>query len=306
MKKLFSLILILISSLICFGCQPNDDKVNIIAVSFSDYEFAKQVVGNLDYYNVHYLLKNGEDAHSYQATFKDKMLFSKAKMVVYSGEDSTSWIDGLITNDCKKVKYSEFLTSICLNEHENQESEEHDHNHLVDEHYYLSIKNAILITNKIVDTLSQIDSMHSRIFAENGNLFIQNLTQLDIEYQVLENSNIPLVVADRQPFSYLFNDYNIKYFSAFTGCSSEIDCSFPTIVNLANKLNEYSVNHILVTESGGLEIANSVIEQSKRSAIEILRLNSMQSIKQKDNNSYIEICKQNLNVLKKCLGVNNG
>lgn len=305
MKKFISLILILISSLFICGCQTYDDKIDIIAVSFSDYEFTKQVVGELDYYSVHYLLANGQDAHSYQATFKDKMLFSKAKMVVYSGGDSTAWIDGLISNDCKKVKYSEFLTPICLDGHDNEESEEHDH--LVDEHYYLSIKNAITITNKIVNVLSQIDQMHSRIFAENGNLFIRNLQQLDSEYESLklsENSNV--LVADRQPFTYLFNDYNINCFSAFTGCSTEIDCSFETIVNLANKLNEYNLNNVLVTENGSLDIANSVISQSKKQNVQILRLNSMQAIKQKDNKSYIDICYENLTVLKTCLGVNNG
>ena len=303
MKKFISLILILISSLFIYGCQPNDDKIDIIAVCFSDYEFTKEVVGNLDYYSVHYLLANGEDAHSYQATFKDKMLFSKAKMVVYSGGDSTSWIDGLISSDCKTVKYSEFLEEICLDEHE---TDEH-HDHLVDEHYYLSIKNAITITSKIVDALSQIDQMHSRMFAENGNLFIRNLQQLDSEYETLkesENSNV--IVADRQPFAYLFKDYNINCFSAFTGCSTEIDCSFERIVYLANKLNEYSLNNILVTENGRLDIANSVISQSKKQNVQILRLNSMQSIKQKDNATYLNICYENLNVLKTCLGVKNG
>ncbi len=303
MKKFISFILILISSCFIFGCQSSDDKIDIIAVSFSDYEFTKAVVGNLDYYNVHYLLKDGQDGHSYQATFKDKMLFSKAKMVVYSGGDSTSWIDGLIMSDCKKVKYIEFLLPICLDAHDTGEH----HNHLVDEHYSLSIKNAIIITNKIMEELSQIDQMHSRIFAENGYLYINRLQQLDSEYESLKTGeNHYVIVADRQPFSYLFNDYDINCFSAIKGCSTEIDCSFSTIVGLANKLNEYSLTNILVTENGSLDIANSVIKQSGKQNIQILRLNSMQSIKANSNTSYIEICNQNLNVLKTCLGVNNG
>ena len=66
MKRLVCFILTIISSFFIFGCTSSDDnKINIVAVSFSDYEFCKQVTQNLDYFNVHYLLKNGEDAHSY-------------------------------------------------------------------------------------------------------------------------------------------------------------------------------------------------------------------------------------------------
>ncbi len=302
MKKFISILLIILSSIFNIGCSnENDDKINIIALSFSDYEFTKAIVDGFDYYNVHYLLAGGQDGHSYQATFKDKMLFSKAKMVVYSGGDSTSWVDELVSNDCVKIKYSEFLTGVCLDEHDDGEH----HDHLVDEHYSLSIKNAIIITNKIKDALSELDQKHSRLFAENSDLFIRNLQTLDEEYQTLNTSKY-LIIADRQPFTYLFNDYNIKYFSAFKGCSTEIDCSFSTIVDLANKLNEYSLNDVLVLENSSLDIANSVISQSAKQNVRVLRLNSMQSIKEKDNKSYIEIMQQNFQVLKTCLGVNNG
>ena len=306
MKRLVCFILTIISSFFIFGCTSSDDnKINIVAVSFSDYEFCKQVTQNLDYFNVHYLLKNGEDAHSYQATFQDKMLFSKADLVVYSGGESTAWIDSLLSNDCKVVKYSEFLTPICLDDQTEDHSEEH--NHLVDEHYTLSIKNAIKIVEEIEKSLSEIDKKHSRLFAENAYLYTQNLQALDSEYEILKSGETStVIVCDRQPFSYLFNDYNITCFSALKGCSSEIDCSFSTIVDLADKLNEYSLNSVLVTESAKLDIANSVISRYGKSGVQILTLNSMQSIKLSDNKNYIDICRENLQVLKNCLGVNNG
>ncbi len=304
MKRLVCFVLTIISSLFILGCTSSDDnKINIVTVSFSDYEFCKQVTQNLDNYNVHYLLKNGEDAHSFQATFQDKMLLSKANLVVYSGGESTSWIDTLIPTNCKVVKYSEFLTPICLDgDHHDEE-----HNHLIDEHYSLSIKNAIKIVKKIETSLSEIDQDKSSIFEENANLYIQNLQELDLEYEILKTSETStVIVCDRQPFSYLFNDYDITCFSAIKGCSSEIDCSISTIVELSNKLNENSLNSVLVTESAKLDIANSVINNCGKDGVQILTLNSMQSIKLSDNKNYIDICRENLQVLKICLGVKNG
>ncbi len=304
MKKIICFILTIIFSLFIFGCSKSEDnKLNIVAVSFADYEFSKVLCENLDYINVHYLLKNGEDSHSYQATFQDKMLFSKADLVVYSGGESVKWVDELIPNTSKKVVYSEFLTPFYL-DHDETCNHENEHNHTVDEHYSLSIKNSILIVRKIKETLSEIDEMHSRIFSINGDLYINQLNLIDQKYQTLKSGQV--IVADRQPFNYLFNDYGVKCSSAFSSCSAEIDCSFATIVELANKLNEFSLKNILVTENGSLDIASSVISKSGATGVSILRLNSMQSIKINSNLTYLDICKQNYEILKTCLGVNNG
>ena len=45
-----------------------------------------------------------------------------------------------------------------------------------------------------------------------------------------------LLFADRFPFRYLAEDYGIKYFAAFSGCSAETEASFETVEFLTEKV----------------------------------------------------------------------
>ena len=56
----------------------------------------------------------------------------------------------------------------------------------------------------------------------------EKLEKLDSSYrEVCENAGRKLVVvADRYPFRYLFDDYGIDYYAAFPGCSSETDAGY--------------------------------------------------------------------------------
>ena len=182
--------------------------------------------------------------------------------------------------------------------HEDEHSHEHHHDHHhEDEHVWLSIKNAQLICKAIEEKLSEIDSKNKNLYAKNLNNYLQKLTNLDNEYtkEINSSKDRTLIFADRFPFRYLTEDYDLDYYAAFTGCSADAEASFDTIVFLVKKLDELNINSVFtLTDSDG-KIARTIIENSKKD-IKILKLNSMESVNkdQAQEATYIDYMKDNL------------
>ena len=128
----------------------------------------------------------------------------------------------------------------------------------------------------------------------------------DAEYeQVVENATTKtLLFADRFPFRYLLDDYDLNYYAAFPGCSADIEASFYTITFLANKIDQLDLKSIFVIDQTNLKIAQTVKDNTKKKNQKIMYLDSLQSVddqKIKDGYSYLKAMKYNLKVLKKAL-----
>ena len=100
------------------------------------------------------------------------------------------------------------------------------------------------------------------------------------------------------------DDYGIKYYAAFVGCSAETEASFETVSFLAKKMDELGLKHVMTIEGPDKTIAATVIENTKDKNQDVLALNSMQSVTTKDiegGETYLGVMQQNLEVLKKAL-----
>ena len=192
-------------------------------------------------------------------------------------------------------------------------AEEHEHHHHHDEdvendeHVWLSLKNAEIIVQKIAEELSKLDAVHAAIYKQNADTYIAQLQSLDAEYREAVNGAVRKTVlfGDRFPFRYLVDDYGIKYYAAFVGCSAESEASFETIAFLAGKMDAESLPVIFTIENSNGKIAKAVLAASKKSQnSQILILNSMQSVTEKqiaEGIDYLSLMKSNLEVLKKAL-----
>ena len=132
------------------------------------------------------------------------------------------------------------------------------------------------------------------------------MTALDGEYKdVIDNaSRRVLLFGDRFPFRYLFDDYGLKYFAAFKGCSAETEASFKTIKFLADKLSEEKLPYVIKLEGGNGKIASAIIENSEEKNAKVETMYSIQAVGNdeiKKGASYLDYMKKNLEVLKKVL-----
>ena len=188
-------------------------------------------------------------------------------------------------------------------EDEDEHDEHHHHHHdevEMDEHVWLSLKNAKLVCNEICENLKKLSPKYADKFDENLKAYIEKLDALDKKYfEELSNQKFDTVLfGDRFPFRYLVDDYNLKYYAAFVGCSQESEASFETIVFLANKVDELGLNSIFTLSDSDHKIAETIKENTKTKTQKIRVLNSLESVSSSDNTSYLEIMEENLDTLK--------
>ena len=300
--------------------EHNTEKIRIVTTIFPVYDWVNNILGdNADNADVSMLINDGIDLHSYQPSSEDIEKISKCDMFIYVGGESDEWVKDAIKSSGNKkmvvINLIDKLGNAVKNEEtvegmqeKDEHAEEHDHDEEAetDEHIWLSLRNASFLTKNISDELIAIDKDNEEIYKNNTVSYIKALQDLDSQYKkaVSNASNKTLLFGDRFPFRYLTEDYGLSYYAAFSGCSSESDASFETVIFLAKKTDELSLSSILTLEKSDQKIAKAIIKNTKDKDQEILTMDSMQSVTSKDADSdyaYLSVMKNNLDVLKQAL-----
>ena len=301
--------------------SKNADKLNILCTTFPQYDWTREILGkHIDNVNLTYLLDNGVDLHSYQATADDIVKIANCDMLIYVGGESDSWVDDALKDAVNKdmivinlvgalgdaVKEEEAVEGM-EEEHEDEAAgDEHEDEAEIDEHVWLSLKNAQVLCNNIATKLGEIDSKSAADYLTNAKAYNEKLSALDAKYQEAVNSGAQKTVlfGDRFPFRYLVDDYGLSYYAAFAGCSAETEASFETIAFLSKKVDELGVKSIISIEGTQHKIAQTVMQNTKDKNQKLLSLDSMQSITSsniQNGATYLSIMEKNLEVLKEAL-----
>ena len=313
-----ALLLALVLIFVTNACGYAKSKIKVISTIFPMYDWTREIIGNQnDNIDLTLLVGNGVDLHSYQPSIQDIAKISTADLFIYVGGESDVWVKDALKNKKNKnmivlnlmeilgdsVKEEEIVEGMEAEEECEDEDEEEEIEY--DEHVWLSLKNAKVICKAISAALCQKDSENAVKYKTNLSTYIANLDDLDAAYStaVKSSSKNTLIFGDRFPFRYLVDDYGLKYYAAFVGCSAETEASFKTVIFLAKKMDELDSNYIFKIESGDSKLAKTIIQNSSKKNAQVLILDSMQSVtaKQAQSTSYLKIMNENLNVLKQGL-----
>lgn len=307
MKIKFFIFLIIIS-LTLTSCSSGSEeaagKINILCTAFPQYDWVKNITKDSPNVNVDLIIKNGIDIHSFQPSAEDIIKIYESDLFIFNGGNSEIWVyDALKDKNVESINISKSLGSYVLNEEIKEGMQAQNEEDEVDEHFWLSLKNAERVCDVILEKLCSLDPQNSQAYISNAEAYKNALSELDKEYEEI-NFEKPVVFADRFPFLYMANDYDIDYYAAFPGCSAETSASFETVIFLAEKINEYDIKSVGVTENSDKSIAQAVIDNTADKNQEIIVFDSMQSISTdeiENGRSYISIMKENLEAFKKTL-----
>lgn len=293
-----------------FACAEvkKNDKLKIVCTVLPLYDFCREIVGS----NANIVLLSGSssDYHSYEPTATDILEISSCDIFVYIGGTSESWVDKTIAasgnGNITKVRTMSLVELLPIGGEEH-DHDEHEHEHdedEADEHIWTSIKNAILIAEGICDAVCTADEENRSTYEENCRKYGNKLSSLDEEYRkCIEESPIKeLVFADRFPFAYLANDYDIECHAAFTGCSSESEASFEVMASLINEVKEKSLPAVIMIEGSKGDIADTVC---KATGVKKLTMDSCQSAANdtiEKTDIYYNAMRNNLEILREALG----
>lgn len=199
----------LITTFTCLGAiafnttttAQNNSSPKIVTTFLPVHLFTKAVVGDTG--EVDILISPGAEVHDYQATPDDAKLLSEADVLVENGLGIEEFLSGLIANagnsNLQQITASEGIEVIEgehdeheeeeeHNEHghEEHEGEEHGHGHHHEEgdpHVWLDPVLAQQQVATIRDGLIAIDPNNADSYRTNADAYIQQLQQLDSEFQ---------------------------------------------------------------------------------------------------------------------------
>ena len=290
------------------------DEISIVTTIFPEYDWVMNILGdNPAGAKVSMLLDNGVDLHSFQPTAEDIMKISDCDLFIYVGGESDEWMEDVLEEAVNKdmivINLLETLGDSVKEEEIVEGMKGHDHDHEepeFDEHVWLSLRCASTLTDSIAKALETIDSANADLYKKNADAYIAKLSELDKKYEetVSKAATKTLLFGDRFPFRYMTDDYGLEYYAAFVGCSAETEASFETISFLANKVDELNLHAIMTIEGDNHKIAQTIADTATASDIEILTMDSMQSVTSKDvdaGTTYLKIMEDNLAVLEKAL-----
>ena len=321
MKRMISLLCLVIGLLpMLAGCgnqtgdaTNTDASLQIVCTIFPEYDWVGSVLGeNPAHANVTLLLDNGVDMHSFQPSAKDILTISDCDLFVYVGGESDAWVeDALQEAKNKDMRVLNLIDILGENTKEealapSMEAEEASGDADIDEHVWLSIKNASLFVEAISEALCTMDDANKTTYQSNAADYIKSLNDLDQKYQTAANTSSlkTLLFGDRFPFRYLVDDYALSYYAAFPGCSAETEASFETITFLAQKVDELSLPCVLVIEGSDQKVAETIVKSTAEKELPIRVLDSMQATTFDDANNgttYLSIMEENLSVIQEAL-----
>ena len=339
MKKITALLLALMMLAgVLAGCgKPKDagkaGKLKVVTTIFPEYDWVRAILGDkAENAEVTMLLDNGVDLHSYQPTADDIVKISDCDLFVYVGGESDGWVENALKNAANRnmkvinllevlgdsVKTEETVEGMQEDGHdhghshdehdeEHDEAEGHDHGEEKDEHVWLSLKNAQALCVTLADALCAIDPDSKNTYIANAAAYRDKLAALDADYKAAVDgaAHKTVLFGDRFPFRYLVDDYGLRYYAAFAGCSAETEASFETVSFLAKKVDELGLPCVLTIEGAQHRIAETIVQNTAGKNQKVLTMDSMQSTTSKDvanGATYLSVMEKNLSVLKEALG----
>ncbi len=296
-------------------------KLKIVTTIFPEYSWTKEMLGS-NGKNVELVLltKKGADMHSYQPSAEDILRIAGCDLFIYVGGESDKWVDKALKeggNPKRKVvnlmkllgdraKAEESVEGMEKHEHD---KDKHHHDEVeYDEHVWLSLKNAEIACKAIAEELAALDPKNAETYRANYEAYSKKLVALDAKYkETVDKATVKVILfGDRFPFRYLADDYGLKYYAAFKGCSAETEASFQTVAFLAGKMDELHLPAVLTIEGRQHKLAQTIVENTKAKNQKVLTLNSMQAVPEaeiKKGITYLSVMEDNLKVLREALSV---
>ena len=297
--------------------KKDNGKLTVVATVFAEYDFLRNIAG--DAINLEMLMLPGADLHAFDPSPKDIMKVQEADLFVTIGGESDAWADKIVDSidnaklqtirlmDCvDHVVEEEVVEGMEVEEHEHEEEadhEEHEEEKSFDEHVWTSPKNAIQIVESLCDTLCKLDSANTETYKANAESYISKLEELDKEFtEIIENgARREIIVADRFPFRYFADAYDLEYYAAFPGCSTQTGASAETIAFLIEKVKEDEIPVVFHMELSSETMCNTICDET---GAKKAQLNAVHNISKQDFDKgigYLELMQENVEVLKGAL-----
>lgn len=291
----------------------NDEKIQIVATLFPQYDFASKIVG--DKADVKLLLDSGIEAHNYEPTAKDMItILNNSDIFLFNGIELEPWTENIVENlkntNCDIVNVSENIELIKIEDfekrhinseilNEEHEDEHNGHEEIYDEHIWMNPENAIIMIDNILEELCKLDSENSEYYKNNAEKYKAQILQLDEELKnVVDNAQRKeIAVGGEFAYAYLIDAYNINFVSVYNNCGEGEDPSIAKVKSVIDYINKYNIPVVYYEELTEGTVAKMIAEETKAKPMVLYSIHNGNP----EDDSYISLMKKNIEALKEGL-----
>lgn len=311
------IILIIIMTIIvmCFKTESvvkNEEKLQIVATLFPQYDFAKQIVK--DKADVKLLLNSGVETHNYEPTGKDMItILSGSDMFLYTGTNLEPWTEKIVQNlettNCKIVNVSDGIELITIEEFEErhinseilieEHEEEHKHQEIYDGHIWQNPKNAVKMLDNVLKALCEIDPDNAEYYTKNAEEYRNQILELDGELRNIVNQSErkEIAVGGEFAYAYLVEEYGINFVSVYTNCGEGEDPSIAKVKSVIDYINKYNIPVVYYEELSEGTVAKMIAEETEAEPLVLYSIHNGDT----EKDTYVSLMSKNLENLKKGL-----
>ncbi len=245
------------------------------------------------------LLKPGADPHTYEPVPSDSVALEKANLILYNGYNLEPGLIKLMKaagSNARQVAVGEVVPSLQL---------EKEGRKVPDPHVWGSVKNSILMAEKIRDTLIELEPEDRDRFTQNAAQLIADLKRLDTwitqQIQTIPPNKRKLVTT-HDAFQYYGQAYSLAIAGTLIGISTEEQPSAQTVQRLVETIKASGVPAIFAETTINPTLIQTVAQEAGVK-LATQRLYS-DSIGTPDSNgaSYIKMMVANTTAIVEALG----
>ena len=304
MRKI-QIFIMLILCIFVIGCDSNQlNDFTIVATIFPHYDIVKAIVK--DKANVKLAIDPGVDSHNYDPSVQGILDIKKADLFIYTGEFMEKWATDLKTDPNSYLNLSQ-IKDIHLEEIHNKDHQhediEHSHAHLIDPHIWTSPNNLLLMVDAICQKVISLDESNKDFYLSNALAYKTEIFKIIDDLNEIKEQSKDTTFYFGSPFAfyYLFNEFDLKYYSVYKTCSVEVDPSMNDILDITKLLVDNNIKYLFVKELSATQVAESIVADT---TVEIVLLHSGHNVSKTDFDNGItllEIMRNNVEKLRKAI-----
>ena len=110
-----------------------------------------------------------------------------------------------------------------------------------------------------------------------------------------------IVIGDRFPFRYLAHEYDLEYFAAFSGCSSESEPSVYTMAYLMEEIGEHEMDTVFYLDFSASKLSEKLCSATGAKMLPLYVCHNVTKDEFENGVTYIDLMYKNLNNLREAL-----
>ena len=277
---------------------PEDGKVRVVASLFPQYDFTRQIAGELA--EVTLLLPPGVESHSFEPAPADILKIDGADLFVYTGAAMEPWAERLAGSLTGEVKVVDVSANIPLDAEEDGDG--HDHGG-VDPHIWTSPQNAKRMVDNLTAALAEADPAHAGTYRTNAAAYKERLDALDAELRELVEhaARREIVFGGRFALHYFVKEYGLDYLAAFDSCSHETEPSARAVAGIVDEIEGKGIPVIYYEELADPKVARAIAEETGAEPLLLHSCHNVSRQELEEGATYLSLMEQNVQNLREGL-----